>query len=339
MRIVFLASDPIGMTEGRSNLSFTATISEPMKLILQEEPAEGAIRADRAWELFFDNKSKIPEGHGARLIPFTNWFWDEIGRKAGRLNKNAKPEAIIVIPRLDSTALDFLLRLASFWADEVHVKKDGEVSENLWRKPVINVLDDKMLDGSERAIVRSDPDSYQRFLMPLLGPGRAFFRVEFIQNGESAARYHSHSHVDEYYLILEGSGTLRYNDKEIVVKRGDLVSKPIGPDATSQLIADRGEPLRILDMEIWHERAQLSKDLILNPDFNEVFMRGPGWGALLPAEALLIPADFRDHYNEGYRRNRDGTWVPSKNRGHKKVRENPKHERKVSSLVVEKAQA
>src|SRR5437016_4104526 len=118
----------------------------------------------------------------------------------------------------------------------------------MWRKPVANVFDDEILDGSERSSVRKDDQGYQRFFMPLLGPGRAFFRVEVISNGESAARYHSHSEVDEYYLILEGSGTLRYNDRDVVVKRGDLIAKRTGQDATSQRIADRGNTLRILDM-------------------------------------------------------------------------------------------
>jgi len=297
-----------------------------MKLILDEGAREGAIRTDLAWELFFGSKSSLPEGHGARLIPFTNWLWDELGRKAGFLNKNASKELTLAIPVLGQDGLDFLVRIASFWADEVHVRKGGVVSENLWKKPVVNLFDDKTLDGSEKALVRKDntEDSYQRFLMPLLGPGRAFFRVETIRNGESPARFHSHSHVDEYYLILDGSGTLRYHDKEVLVKRGDLIGKPAGPDAASQLIADRGEPLRLLDMEIWHDRAQLSKDLVRNPDHNEMFIRGPGWSGLVPAEAFQSSEDLWRHYNEGYRRTTlDGVWVPSKLRGHKKIREKP----------------
>ena len=79
--------------------------------------------------------------------------------------------------------------------------------------------------------------------------------------------------------------------------------------------------MRILDMEIWHDRAQSSKDLIWNPDFNELLMSGVGWGALVPAEALMPSEDFDKHYDEGYRRAKDGGWVPSKNRGHKKIRE------------------
>ncbi len=292
-----------------------------MKLVLEEGVQEGTIRVDLAWELFFESKTGMPEGHGGRLIPFTNWLWDELGKKAGYLNRNSRGELTLTIPALGQEALDFLVRVGSFWADEVYLKKNGVVSENLWRKPVVNVFEDKLLDGGEGALTRKDGETYQRFFMPLLGPGRAFFRVEVIDNGESAARYHSHSNVDEYYLILEGSGTLRFNDKEVVVEGGDLIGKPAGPDDVSQLIADRGEPLRILDMEIWHDRPYSSKDLVFNPDFNEIIMRGPGWGALFPAEAVMTSEDFREHYDEGYRRNRDGGWVPSKLRGHKKIRE------------------
>ena len=303
------------------NALFAESPPDAMKIILDEAAREGAVRVDLAWELFFKSKSNLPQGHGARLIPFTSWFWDQLGYRAGNLNRDSGKELTLAIPALGQEALDFLLRIVSFWADEVHLKKGGTLSENLWRKPVVNVFDDKSLDGSERALERAGDDSYQRFLMPLLGPGRAFFRVRVIRNGASAARYHSHSEVDEYYLILDGSGTLRYNGKEVIVKRGDLVSKPAGPEPATQLIADRGEELRILDMEIWHDRAQSSKDLIWNPDFNELLMSGVGWGALVPAEALMPSEDFDKHYDEGYRRTKDGGWVPSKNRGHKKIRE------------------
>src|SRR5437667_11973782 len=125
--------------------------------------------------------------------------------------------------------------------------------------------------------------------------------------------------------FLRAPGALRYNDKDVLVKRGNLIAKPTGPDATSQLIADRGEPLRILDMEVWHDRPYNTKDLIHNPDFNEIILRGPGWGGLFPTEALMTSEDFRKHYDEGYRSTKDGGWVPSKLRGHKKIREKTQH--------------
>jgi uncharacterized cupin superfamily protein len=291
-----------------------------MKIILDEEVKEKVLRADRAWDLFFESKHSLDGGPG--LQRFANWFWDELGEKAGNLNRNSKGEVRLAIPSLEPDALEFLLRLASFWADEVYVKKGDSVSGNLWKKPVVNVFDDERL-GAEKALKSEmdDAGSTELNLMPLLGPGRSFFSDQVIEKGESTARLHSHSALDEYYLVLEGKGTLRFNGKEIEVKRGDIVGKPAGPDAATQLIADRGEKLRILDMEVWHESAHFSKDVMLHPDFNEVVTRGPGWGAIIPQESLMSSEEYRDHYDEGYKRTKDGGWVPSKNRGHRKVRE------------------
>jgi uncharacterized cupin superfamily protein len=293
-----------------------------MKIILDDKVSEKAVRADLAWELFFGSKTSMPKGHGEPLLPFANWFWDELGNRAGRLNKYAKGEVRVAISALEPDGLDFVLRLVSFWADEVYVSKGGVLSENMWRGPIANVLDDNAVDQAERSLTaKNDSGSVSRFLMPLLGPGRAFFRVRVVEKNEIAARFHSHSHVDEYYLILEGRGTLRYNGKEAVMKPGDLIGKPAGPDAATQLIADHGERLRILDMEVWHERAQLAKDIIVNPDHKEMLLSGQGWNAIIPEESLISPDEFFRYYNEGYTRKKDGGWVPSKNRGHRKVRE------------------
>ena len=293
-----------------------------MRIILDEQLTDRSVRADLAWELFFRSKAELPKGHGEPLLPFANWFWGEMGQRAGRLMKYSKGEATVTIPPLKAEGLDFVLRLASFWADEVYVRKGGTLSENLWKRPVVNVLDDEAIDAAERSLVAvKESGSVDRFLMPLLGPGHSFFRIRVVEKDESAARFHSHSNVDEYYLILSGKGTLRYNGSETEVKAGDLVGKPAGPEAATQLIADRGEKLRILDMEVWHEEAQSSKDIIVNPDFKELLMSGSGWGTIVPEEALITPEDFWGHYNEGYKRTKDGGWVPSKNRGHRKVRE------------------
>jgi len=293
-----------------------------LKIILDDQVTEKGVRADLAWELFFRSKTAMPKGHGEPLLAFANWFWDELGKRAGRLNRYSKGEVKITIPPLEPDALEFVLRLASFWADEVCVSKAGIISENLWRRPVVNVFDDDALDGGERSLTaKNKAGSVDRFLMPLLGPGRAFFRIRLVEKDESAARFHSHSDVDEYYLILAGKGTLRYNGKETEVKPGDLIGKPAGPEAATQLTADRGEKLRILDMEVWHQRARDSKDIIVNPDFQELIMSGEGWAAIIPEESLISPEDFWYHYDEGYRRTKDGGWVPSKNRGHRRVRE------------------
>jgi hypothetical protein len=74
-------------------------------------------------------------------------------------------------------------------------------------------------------------------------------------------------------------------------------------------------------MEIWHQRAHFSKDLMSDPDFNEIILRGQGWDTVIPMESLMSSEDSGNHYDEGYKRTKDGAWVPSKLPGHKKVRE------------------
>ena len=278
------------------------------------------MRIERAWELFFGAKANLVAGPG--MPRFAEWLWDELGSVAGAFNKSSKKELTLTIPPLKQGPLAFLLRLVSFWADEVYVKRDGKLSKNLWKKPVVNVFDDGPVDGAERAQSHDldDEGSKERNLMPTLGPGRAFYSLQVIEKGASTARLHSHSALDEYYLVLEGKGTLRFNGKEIDVKRGDLIGKPAGPDASTHIIADRGEKLRILDMEIWHERAHFPKDFVADPDFDEVALRGQGWDAVIPTGALISSEDSGKHYHEGYRRMKDGGWVPAKLRGHRKVR-------------------
>ena len=102
------------------NALFAESPLDAMKIILDEAAREGAVRVDLAWELFFKSKSNLPQGHGARLIPFTSWLWDQLGYRAGNLNRDSGKELTFAIPALGQEALDFLLRIVSFWADEIH---------------------------------------------------------------------------------------------------------------------------------------------------------------------------------------------------------------------------
>jgi uncharacterized cupin superfamily protein len=281
-----------------------------MRIILTHTSRKVAIRGDRAWAFFCETRSSLSKDVG--LWGFANWLWNALATQAGTLNRNSEGTVKVSIPRLDPAALDFVVRLVSFWTTDVREQKGRTLSANLWREPVVNVLDDKARKGAEKTLVREfDTDgSTELNMMPLLGPGRAFFSLQVIEKGGETARMHSHSALDEYYLILEGKGTLRYNGRAIQVEKGDFVAKPAGPDAATHLLANRGEKLRILDMEVWHERftgtATTAKDIIFWPDYAEIGMRGPGWGALVPADSLMSTVDLEKHWSDIYRRTRDG---------------------------------
>ena len=285
-----------------------------MRVVLDTRPRRGALRADRAWTFFCGPAKDLTDD--VMYVPFANWLWDHLGQSAGSLNVDSAGQLEITLPRLREDAFDLVVRLVSFWADDVRRRTGRTTSGNLWRRPVVNLFRDAERTGAERAFFRraSDLGSKELNLMPLMGSGRAFFSLQVIAKGDSTARMHSHSAVDEYYLILDGRGTLRFNGKAIPVGPGDLVAKPTGPDAATHLNADRGEPLRILDMEIWHERFQgavwTSKDLVSMRDHGELQLRGPGWSAVIPRDSLLRTGDTDRHRDDFYWRTRDGKRKP-----------------------------
>lgn len=284
------------------------------QLLLSNVPSKGSIRADRAWGFFCGPRRGLK---GAREYwSFANWLWDQLGENAGSLNADSSRKVRVTVPRLSQDALDLVIRLCSFWANDVRVETRGRIGGNMWTAPTLNLLNDGARKGAARALFGpfSEDGSMELNLMPLLGPGRAFFSLQVISRGDSSARMHSHSAVDEYYLILDGKGTLRFNGRAIEVGKGDIIAKPTGPDAASHLNADRGESLRILDMEIWHApfkgTSKTSKDLMLWPDHQEIGTRGPGWGAILSSAALQPSGDAEKHWSESYLRQPDGRRKP-----------------------------
>lgn len=277
-------------------------------------PGDPEVRWDLAWALFLpQSPGDLPNGDSRQCLPLANWFWDTMGRLGGRLRPDEDGTLWCVVPPLSEAAREFVIRLASFWADDVFWRHADDSSddalENVWMPPLYDVNSNASSGILYKKFRESEADGEEaRYAMPLLGLGRAFMRVEVIPPGKATARLHSHSAVDEYYLVLEGHGTLRMGGHAVAVHPHHLIGKPIGPDLTSHLVADRGETLVVLDMEIWPDTRLTAKDLVAYPDFNEILYRGPGWGAIAAEDLLMHPQDFRRHYEDGYKRRSDGTW-------------------------------
>ena len=278
----------------------------------------GAIRCDIAWKLFIpDHMGDLPEGDGARVSKLVNWLWDELSNQLGFLRKSSTGTTWVITPPLSEAGRDLTVRICSMWSDEVYMVSDKkgpegleETGENLWAPPVLNVYGNSEKDAAAKKLTANHHGNVTRYLMPALGSTKAFMRTYRIPNGSTYARLHSHSAVEEHYLVLEGKGTLRTGDHSVAVGVGDLVSKPIGPDGTSQFVADLGVELLILDIEVWPDTSRTTKDLVHYPDHGEIFLRGQGWSGTVPSDALMDADDFRKNYDYGYRRSSDGKWSP-----------------------------
>lgn len=282
---------------------------------------EGAIRCDVAWKLYLpEYMGELPAYGGAELVGFNNWLWNELGHRIGYIKKDNPENVWILTPPLTEAALSYVVRICSIWSDDVFVIRNekGKVDleakgENRWTAPICNV----------KAEYPDDP-AFERFtscghkagetemsVSPLLGATRSFMRIYNIPQGGTYARLHSHTAREETYIVLKGKGTVRYGGHSAEISEGDLISKPLGPDVPSQLLADRGEPLRILDIEIWPDRSREAKDVVHYPDHGELDLFGPGWNIMIP-DSVAYPSeeDAMKNYSSGYFRNADGTWEP-----------------------------
>lgn len=154
--------------------------------------------------------------------------------------------------------------------------------------------------------------------MPLLGVGRGYFKLQVVAPGRASARLHSHTTADEYYFVLSGRGTLRMLSHSVAVGPGMLIAKPTGSDLTSQLVADQGEALSVLDMELWPDsRMEMgTREVVEYSDHEELIMIGPGSRAMVPQKALTPLDGLSAHYFDGYVRERDGSFTAKEFPGH-----------------------
>ncbi len=294
----------------------------PVKIIVDPPKSvrpDGAIRCDVAWKLYLPEfMGDLPGGGGSDLVRFNNWLWTELGSRLGYLRKDAPENVWLLTPPLTDAALNYLIRICSIWSDEVFVlsNENGTVNleargENRWKLPVYNLLDGAQGEPSFERLSEETDGKSETAITPVLGSTKSFMRTYVIPPGGTYARMHSHTAREETYIVLRGKGTVRYGGHSSDIREGDMVSKPLGPDVSSQLLADKGESLRILDIEIWPDPSRSAKDLVHYPDHGELDLFGPGWNLMIP-DSTIFPAleDAMKNYSSGYIRKSDGSWEP-----------------------------
>lgn len=287
---------------------------------------EGAIRADVAWKLFLpDLMGDVPTEWKKDHEFFKHWLWSMLSRKLGFLYEGSEKEVSVITPEMTPAGREFILRTCSFWSNEVYAisgaggKFDlSQKGENLWIAPVVNVLNVPGESAMLSKLATTHHQAFHSLLSPLLGSGRTNIRTYTIPVGGTFARFHSHTAREELYLVLKGKGSVRIADHKASIQEGDLVSKPTGPDIPTQLLADKGEILRILDIEVWPDAEKNSKDLVHYADHRELDLFGEGWNFMIPSDNIASEEDSMANYDAGYVRHSDGTWEPKDVPGFKK---------------------
>ena len=67
-----------------------------------------------------------------------------------------------------------------------------------------------------------------------------------LEPGKRAWPYHLHYAEEELFVVLEGEGTLRYDDEEFPIRSGDIVLTPPGSGTAHQIINTSETKLRYL---------------------------------------------------------------------------------------------
>lgn len=272
---------------------------------------EASMRWDLAWPLFVPGYvGDVPAGYPEMTMGrLTIWAWDVLGDLGGRMRVDKPGPIWFIVPRLTPAGEEFVARIPSFWDDVVYWASDGTVTgENLWTAPAVNIQDPDLSSPYDVA-VKGDTDygpGRERVLWPHVGFGRLHVMIVEVAPGDASTRFHSRTAVDEYYFILSGRATLRMGAHSVPVEPGTLIGKPTDPDLSSQILADRGEPVTILDLEAWPDARRDTKDLMGYWEFGEFQLHGAGWGAMVPSAALYSAKHRYQHYTSGYWLNLDG---------------------------------
>lgn len=101
-----------------------------------------------------------------------------------------------------------------------------------------------------------------------IGTERFYVNVDYIKPGAFSTKYHAHDLQEEFFMVMAGSGILRFDGQETRVSPGDVVSKPAGKGLAHQFINDGGVILQIMDIG-----TRVSGDNIVYPDEGTLYVK------------------------------------------------------------------
>jgi uncharacterized cupin superfamily protein len=79
-----------------------------------------------------------------------------------------------------------------------------------------------------------------------LGAKKLGYRVVVLPPGKKAWPFHLHHVNEEMFFVIEGSGTLRFDERQYPVKAGDVICCPPGPGTAHQIVNTSDSELKYL---------------------------------------------------------------------------------------------
>jgi len=154
--------------------------------------------------------------------------------------------------------------------------------------PVVN-LDE--LEDYEAAARGSFAEKYAA-VSDKIGAQKLDYSVTILQPGMKVCPFHNHRVIEEMFLILEGSGTLRFGGESYPLKVHDVIAcPPGGREVAHQIINTSDAELRYLCLST-HEDA----DIVEYPDSNKMlaYARGDGDSGFRHIARMEQAVDYYD---------------------------------------------
>ncbi len=126
-----------------------------------------------------------------------------------------------------------------------------------------------------------------------VGSGKLYANMDSIPPGAYSTKYHSHSQQEEFFYVLQGTGTLRFNDRITEVKPGDFICKPSGDKDAHTFYNSGADNLLILDIGTVEK-----EDICYYPDEDVYMVKSNDDRMIIRKEALTHDWDSEPNKND-----------------------------------------
>lgn len=310
-------------------LVFENGVDKALLSQLKQQYTAEVVRFDLAWELFLGDKGTIQQGDlelpagnpRTQWLPLSLWVRETLGGITNIIGHDATV-AFGVISRCSAATLEYVSRMMSMYSTSfgvIHIKKDNDAGDvldsitrfvknepgvpigNEWYPPIINLFDKQSAFLQQTSGVKNG-DHYT-WLTGFLGSNRLFSQIYQLGPNSSGNRLHGHSDVDEMFVVLEGTGSVKTAQGIFPIKTGDVIAKPGGSSLSAQFIAGE-QGITILDIECWSAPDQT--DIVVYPEHQEAALRGRGLNHGVALASFFSGDEISRNYNDSYRRNSAG---------------------------------
>ena len=151
-------------------------------------------------------------------------------------------------------------------------------------KPYVN-LDEVEFDDIEEC---GRYTSRRAMFSAKIGARKLGYNLTEVPPGKSQCPFHSHRSEEEMFLILDGSGELRFGDQTYKIRKHDVIACPTGGPSTAHQIVNTGAtPLRYLSLSTVSD-----VEVCEYPDSNKISIfagepEAPRLRAILRAESTV----------------------------------------------------